>query len=154
MSEATVQENEHGPDGAFLHPSMGGEAIMLSSSLGEDDDADADLAELSTHASMGMALCLKLNSIAMPGCNVACPFYVQGEEVRLSHASTCWHPEIGSARHWLDAVAMQQKESGNISSCASISSAPHSFRGGSIWLQYKAVSWSVQGLWSLRSYKR
>lgn len=29
---------------------------MLSSSLGEEDDADADLAELSTHASMGTAL--------------------------------------------------------------------------------------------------
>ena len=60
---AMVQEDEHGPDGAFLHPSMGGEAIMLSSSLGEEDDADADLAELSTHASMGMAL---------PSCAVAC----------------------------------------------------------------------------------
>ncbi|CAL5219515.1 g1360 [Coccomyxa viridis] len=47
------EEDEHGPDGAYLHPSTGGEAIMLSSSLGEEDDADADLAELSTHASMG-----------------------------------------------------------------------------------------------------
>ena len=50
-----VQEDEHGPDGAYLHPSMGGEAIMLSSSLAEEDDADADLAELRNHASMGKA---------------------------------------------------------------------------------------------------
>lgn len=46
---------------------------MLSCSLGEDDDADADLAELSTHASMGMALCLKLCGVARPGCSVAWP---------------------------------------------------------------------------------
>ena len=67
-----VQEDEHGPDGAYLHPSTGGEAIMLSSSLGEEDDADADLAELSTHASMGMARCQKLYSIVPPVYNVTC----------------------------------------------------------------------------------
>jgi hypothetical protein len=48
-----VQEDEHGPDGVYLHPSMGGEAIMLSSSLAEEDDSDADMSEFGSHASMG-----------------------------------------------------------------------------------------------------
>lgn len=48
-----MQEDEHGPDGAYLHPSMGGEAIMLSSSLAEEDDTDADMSEFGSHASMG-----------------------------------------------------------------------------------------------------
>ena len=48
-----VQEDEHGQDGAYLHPSMGGEAIMLSSSLAEEDDTDADMSEFGSHASMG-----------------------------------------------------------------------------------------------------
>ena len=69
---AMVQEDEHGPDGAYLHPSMGGEAIMLSSSLAEEDDTDADLAELSTHASMGMA---SLSPCRLQWCPVShCPY--------------------------------------------------------------------------------
>jgi len=54
MGKLLMQEDEHGPDGAYLHPSLGGEAITLSSSFAEEEDSDAELSEFGSHASMGM----------------------------------------------------------------------------------------------------
>ena len=65
MGMLLMQEDEHGPDGAYLHPSLGGEAMTLSSSLAEEDVSDAELSEFGSHASMGTPFLWLLSYIAL-----------------------------------------------------------------------------------------